>query len=109
MPAAGPHPGRNVVLPTTMSACTPLAMPAADRLFRRVIAQSGAARCVISPDTAAGIGARLAEMALRQGADVDILIGTNGAASPSGQPRTARILSYVKRDLRQHGPSGLGR
>jgi para-nitrobenzyl esterase len=43
-----------------MSVCTLLAVPAAAGLFRRAIAQSGAARCVIGPDTAARIGARLA-------------------------------------------------
>lgn len=45
-----------------MSVCTLLAMPAAAGLLRRAIAQSGAARCVISPDTAARIGGRLAEI-----------------------------------------------
>ena len=43
-----------------MSVCTLLAMPAAAGLFRRAIAQSGAARCVIGPGTAMRIGARLA-------------------------------------------------
>lgn len=43
-----------------MSVCTLLAMPAAAGLFRGAIAQSGAARCVFSPDTAARTGARLA-------------------------------------------------
>jgi para-nitrobenzyl esterase len=45
-----------------MSVCTLLAMPAATGLFRRAIAQSGATRCVIGPDTAVRIGARLAEI-----------------------------------------------
>jgi len=45
-----------------MSVCTLLAMPAATGLFRRAIAQSGAARCVIGPDSAVRIGARLAEI-----------------------------------------------
>ncbi len=45
-----------------MSVCTLLAMPAAAGLFRRAIAQSGAARCVISPRTATLIGTRLAEI-----------------------------------------------
>jgi para-nitrobenzyl esterase len=45
-----------------MSICTLLAMPAAAGLFHRAIAQSGAARCVISADTASRIGRRLAEI-----------------------------------------------
>ena len=45
-----------------MSVCTLLAMPAAAGLFRRAIAQSGAARCVLSLDTAARAGARIAEI-----------------------------------------------
>ena len=45
-----------------MSVCTLLAMPAAAGLFRRAIAQSGAARCVLTPDTAAWAGRRLAEL-----------------------------------------------
>jgi para-nitrobenzyl esterase len=45
-----------------MSVCTLIAMPAATGLFRRAIAQSGAARCVIGLDTAERIGARLAEI-----------------------------------------------
>jgi para-nitrobenzyl esterase len=45
-----------------MSACTLLAMPAAAGLFRRVIAQSGAAHCVMDPDSAVRIGVRLAEI-----------------------------------------------
>jgi para-nitrobenzyl esterase len=37
-------------------------MPAADGLFRRAIAQSGAARCVIGPDAALRVGHRLAQL-----------------------------------------------
>lgn len=45
-----------------MSICTLLAMPAAAGLFRRAIAQSGAASCVIGTDSAARVGTRLAEI-----------------------------------------------
>lgn len=45
-----------------MSLCTLLAMPAAGGLFRRVIAQSGAARCVIGSEAASVVGRRLAQV-----------------------------------------------
>ncbi|MCU4186671.1 carboxylesterase family protein [Acidiferrimicrobium sp. IK] len=45
-----------------MSVCTLLAMPSAAGLFRRAIAQSGAARCVLRPETAALAAARVAEV-----------------------------------------------
>ncbi|MDN5854610.1 MAG: carboxylesterase family protein, partial [Actinomycetia bacterium] len=45
-----------------MSVCTLLAMPTATGLFRRVIAQSGAGECVISPDAAQRTGQRFAEI-----------------------------------------------
>lgn len=45
-----------------MSVCTLLAMPSATGLFRRAIAQSGAARCVVGVETAARVTARLAEI-----------------------------------------------
>jgi para-nitrobenzyl esterase len=43
-----------------MSVCTLLAMPAAQGLFHRAIAESGAGHSVISPESARLIGARLA-------------------------------------------------
>jgi para-nitrobenzyl esterase len=45
-----------------LSVCTLLAMPAAAGLFRRAIAQSGAARCVLSAETAARLGRSLCEL-----------------------------------------------
>lgn len=45
-----------------MSVCTLLAMPAAEGLFRRAIAQSGAGHNTISPETARLVAARLARM-----------------------------------------------
>lgn len=45
-----------------MSVCTLLAMPGAAGLFRRAIAQSGAAQCVLSADTAARLGRSLCEL-----------------------------------------------
>lgn len=45
-----------------MSVCTLIAMPAAQGLFRRAIAQSGAGRCVIGPESALLVAQRLAEL-----------------------------------------------
>jgi para-nitrobenzyl esterase len=45
-----------------MSVCTLLAMPAASGLFRRAIAQSGAASCVLSAPTAGRLGRSLCEL-----------------------------------------------
>ena len=50
-----------------MSVGTLLAMPRAEGLFRRAIAQSGAAHHVISAATAQRVGQRLAEQAWRRG------------------------------------------
>ncbi|HZY75447.1 MAG TPA: carboxylesterase/lipase family protein [Jatrophihabitantaceae bacterium] len=65
-----------------MSVCTLLAMPAASGLFRRAIAQSGAARCVLSADTAARIGRSLCE-----------LLGVEPSREAVAAVPTSRLLS----------------
>jgi para-nitrobenzyl esterase len=60
-----------------MSACTLLAVPAASGLFARIIAQSGAARCVLTSATALLVGIRMAEML-----KVDATREAIGAAPP---------------------------
>ena len=64
-----------------MSVCTLLAMPAAAGLFGRVIAQSGAAECVISPDAARRTGERLAE-----------ILGTPPSREAIGEVPVPRLL-----------------
>jgi para-nitrobenzyl esterase len=74
-----------------MSACTLLAMPAAAGLFRRVIAQSGAANCVISSDSAMRIGVRLAEI-------LDVA-ATYAAVSTVPMPRLLAAQSQLAQEV----------